>query len=742
MIEEIISHYKILEKVGEGGMGVVFKAQDTRLDRIVALKFLPPHITQDEEARARFIREAKAAAALDHPGICTVYEVDEAKDQIFIAMAYIAGENLKKKIESGKLDLEEAIDIAIQIAEGLKEAHRIGIIHRDIKPANIMLTEKGQVKITDFGLAKLESGVDLTRTATIMGTAAYMSPEQARGEKADQRSDIWSLGVVAYEMLAGRLPHGGTYEQMMYALFHEEPKPLSQIKPQITKELDKAVMKSLRKNLEDRYSDMDGFLSALKKVRDTFKRRDHQEEGSEAHIPSIAVLPFMDMSPQKDQEYFCDGMAEEIINALTHIKELRVVARTSAFAFKGKDRDVREIGGILNVDTILEGSLRKAGDRLRITAQLINVADGYHLWSERFDRKLEDVFAIQDEISLAVVDRLKVEILRGEKEKVVKRHTQDPEAHNMYLRGRYFLNKWTQEGVQKGLAYFQEAIKKDPQFTPAYLAAAETYAHMGILSLAAPKQIFPIAKEWLAKAVTVEPGSEEANFVSALIAFWFDWNWGKAEDLFGDSISHNPGNAAAHSWYAWHLAALKRFGEASEEIRQALTLDPMMPFFHASAVGIYGYSGEYERAQAEFEKAIEMDPSNGLAYFHMGGVCRIQKKPEKAIELFKKAIEFSTGLAWAEGSLGGVYGMIGERGKAEQILHRLLAQREHQYVSAICIASLYSHMKDKEKAFEWLEKAFQEQDNLIPLINILRLFETLEDEPRYQSFLKKLGFAS
>jgi len=439
MIDKTISHYNILEKIGEGGMGVVYKAEDTKLKRMVALKFLPLELTRDQEAKERFIREAQAAAALDHQNICTIYEVDEYEGQTFIAMAHIEGQSLKEKIAGGPIKIDEAMNIATQVAEGLRVAHERGIIHRDIKPANIMLTEKGQAKIMDFGLAKLELGADLTKTATIMGTVAYMSPEQARGEKVDHRTDIWSLGCVIFEMLSGRPPFKSGYDQaVLYSILHEDPQPIASLRSDIPHGIEKILHKCFQKDPRDRYKDAGSLIEELKTI-DLRELAVFPSVSPKKDQPSsVAVLPFVDMSPQKDQEYFCDGIAEELINALTHIKDLRVVARTSAFALKSKNLDVREIGKILNVNTVLEGSIRKAGNRLRITAQLINVEDGFHIWSEKFDREMEDIFAIQDEISLAIVDSLKVKLLAGEKTALQKRHTDDPEAYNLYLKGLYF----------------------------------------------------------------------------------------------------------------------------------------------------------------------------------------------------------------------------------------------------------------------------------------------------------------
>jgi serine/threonine protein kinase/Tfp pilus assembly protein PilF len=742
VIGKIISHYKVLEKIGEGGMGAVYKAEDTKLKRTIALKFLPRELMRDQEGRDRFVKEAQAAAALDHPHICTVHEIDEAEGKTFIAMAYIDGQSLKEKIEAGPLEINEAVEVTLQVAEGLKEAHDKGITHRDIKPANIMLTKKGQAKIMDFGLAKLEWEADLTKTATILGTVAYMSPEQARGEKVDIRTDIWSLGCVFYEMLTGQRPFKSDQDQAaIYAILNESPQPLTNLRKELPQELVHTVNKCLEKDPDKRYQKASEVVADLSSIRKKLKSELTEKQPAEKK-PSIAVLPFVDMSPQKDQEYFCDGIAEELINALTHIKDLRVVARTSAFAFRGEKIDVREIGKKLNVGTVLEGSIRKAGNRIRVTTQLINVEDGYHLWSEKFDREMEDIFAIQDEISLAIVDHLKIKLLAREKADIEKCPTDDPEAYNFYLKGLHFGWQPYQESLDKSLDYFRKAIDRDPTFTLAYVGIGLAYVGLSALSLRPPADVLPKAKAALRKAREIDDSLAEVQALAASLAYWYDFDWKAAETGFQKTFKLNPGFAKAHSQYAWFLLAVDRFDEAVREIKLAQELDPLLPFYYAMSVGLHRIIGKYDEAIQEFHRAIELDPDIGLAYFHLGCVYLDKGMMEEAMSTLEKSIELVTGSGWAEAKLGVIHVIQGEKEKAKQILDELIERKKNTYVESFSIACLYSHLGHTDKAFEYLDLAYEERDTLMPYLNVIPVFDLSKEvsaDPRYKKLLKKMN---
>ena len=732
--------YRIGGEIGRGGMGVVFKAEDTKLKRPVALKLLPFELLYSPEAKERFIREAQAAAALDHPNICTVYEVEEQDGQAYIAMAYIDGKSLKARIAQGPLKVDEALEIAVQVAEGLEEAHRKGIVHRDIKPANIMLTAKSQAKILDFGLARLESAGDLTRTAMVMGTVAYMSPEQAQGHKVDHRTDIWSFGCTLYEMLAGRSPFQGGHEQAVFqAIIHGDPQPITALRGDIPAGLEQILDRCLKKNPLDRYPDAGSLIEDLK----TVDLRDILTSPSLSpykNAPSIAVLPFTDMSAEKDQDYFGEGIAEELINALAHIQELRVVARTSAFAIKGMNLDIREIGRMLNVKAVLEGSIRKAGNRLRITAQLINVEDGFHLWSERFDREMVDIFAIQDEISLAIVEHLKVSLRLGEKTALKKRSTDDPEAYNLYLKGLYFYARPSPDSLNKAQNSFQAAIDKDPNFALAYAGMAGVFAGLGNLNLAPPAEMWPKAKAALQKALSLDNNLAEAHAGAAALAFFYEWDWDAAGRSFDRVLSLNPGDAMSHGQRGWFCLNRRRFDEAIREIKQALELDPLMPLYYVWSVGLHVAVGRPDEALQVFAKAMEIDPNSGLAYFHAGTAYARKGLLDEALDTFEKGKRLVVFPGWAEANLGLIYLKKGNREKAARILDEMIEGRNKINVSATNIAWLAGALGKLDLAFEFLDKAYEERDTLMAFIHIYTewLCPAISADPRFKDVLIKM----
>jgi eukaryotic-like serine/threonine-protein kinase len=735
--------YRIVAELGHGGMGVVYQAEDTRLKRPVALKFLAEDLSASAQARARFLREAQAAAAIDSPHVCTVYEAGEHEGRAFIAMAFVEGCSLKERIERGPLKLDDALTLSRQIAAGLAEAHSRKVIHRDIKPANIMLAGGRHPKITDFGLARVEGTGDTTRTGGVAGTLAYMSPEQVQGLPTDQRTDIWSFGCVLYEMLVGRAPFSPSQGPVdLYALLHSAPRPVGAFRPDTPAQLAAVIERCLQKDPRGRYPDAASLCEDLGPV-DLAATAPATVVSTGVRTPSIAVLPFVDLSPEKNQEYFGEGLAEELIHSLARIQGLRVVARTSAFALKDKGLDVREIGRILNVEAVLEGSVRAAGNRLRITAQLINVADGFHLWSERFDREAGDVFAIQDELSSAIVEHLKVTLHVGERAALQKRATDDHEAYNLYLKGLYFLARPRPDLLQSALRCFQEALARDPGFAKAQAGIATVFGMLGNLNFAPATEAWPKAKAAVEEALTLDDHQPEALALAAMAAFWYDWDWVAAETSFRRILALNPGDAFTHGNYAWFLLNRRRFEECLHEIRVAIDLDPLMPLFYAWSVALNCAAGRLDDALRDFGRATDLDPTFGLPYFHAGLAYIRKGQLAKALEVLEKGSRIVVHPGWAESAVVCIRLAQGDRAEAQRILDGMLAQRKEVNISAMSIAHSLANVGDLDGAFQWIEQAIAERDTLVAFIHIYtELFAPeLISDPRYDALLARLNLS-
>jgi eukaryotic-like serine/threonine-protein kinase len=761
MIGQTISHYKILEHLGGGGMGVVYKAQDTKLDRHVALKFLPPELTSDPEAKQRFVHEAKAASALDHNNICVVHEIGETDDgQIFIVMACYEGETLKKKIERGPLPLGDAINIAAQIARGLQAAHETGMVHRDIKPANIMVTAKGEAKILDFGVAKLAGRAILTKAGSTVGTVAYVSPEQARGEEVDQRSDIFSLGVVLYEMITGHRPFRGEHEAAItYSVMNETPDPLARYKARVPKELQRVIDKSLPKEKAERYQHVDEMLVDLRRVQleTPASRRANRKvrnvplflgagiavvalallvyylvlpkaDSPRAH--SVAVIPFVDMSPQKDQEYFCDGMTEELIDRLTKIRDLRVPARTSAFMFKGKTEDVRDIGSKLNVQTVLEGSVRKAGNSLRVTAQLINVADGYHLWSETYNRELKDVFATQGDIAVAIAERLKLTLLSDEIAELSKSQTDNPDAYALFLKGRYFRFRETGKDDLKALSYFQQSIKADSEYALAWAGLADMYF---MLDLHSDHPKYHRQSLYAAeKSLEIDSTLAEGYVAIGLIQNFYEWNWTAAEQSYKRAIELKPKEWNAHREYGLLLLRTGRINKALAELQRAVDLDPLSWIANIWLGLCLAQTDNHQLAIDQLQKARDMapDPSAYGISGVLGRMYFLEGSLEKAREEFKNA--YSSDYVW-------FLVKCGERKRALAMIDTMEKTYKVSFSRSYDLAEAYACIGEADKAFSELDTLYSLKPMGLLNITITPHYAGLRSDPRFAALLKRIG---
>lgn len=790
-------------------MGEVYLAEDLKLHRRVALKILAAALCEDRHLTARFLREAQAASALNHPNICTIHEINDEGDFPFIAMEYVEGETLAVRIKQGGLDLAQTLDIVLQIADALGEAHAHGVVHRDIKPANIILNHRGQVKILDFGLAKVisvkeeaETQTFLSEAGMVVGTAAYMSPEQARGLAVDAGTDIWSLGVVLYEMLTGKKAFSGeTTTDLLAAILTSEPEDLYKFNQDVPAELERIVLKTLRKKRDRRYQNAKDLFADLKQLKndlDLAAARKTSEplsqqvaarlsrrmsESSRApgltqeDIPpptaggtdvgarnitgeswapksvaqvrnSIAVLPFTNMSADQENEYFCDGLAEELLNALAKIENLKVAARTSAFSFKGKNANVSDIGATLGVKSVLEGSVRKSGNRLRITVQLINAADGYHLWSERYDREMKDIFDVQDEITLAVVDALKVKLLGKDKEVVLRRYIENPEAYELYLKGRYHYNKHTIEDWFKGIEYFEKAIEIEPEYAPAYAQIALSYVTLSFFGLFSAEETFPKGKAVVTRALEIDDQSAEAHSALANIHLYYDWDFAAAEREFRRAVELNPNDANTRWRLGLFLVSQDRSVKAIKEAERAVVLDPLSLVANLYAGFIYLLAEHLDGSHKQVGRMIQIEPNFHGAYWLKGGLYLLQEEYEEAVEALEKAMALG-GTPIVKSYLGCAYGLVGKRDQALAVLNELLEVREKRYMSAFNIARVYNGLGEIDNACAWLEKAVEERNGETIFLKVgtkvgrrAMWRHTLRADPRYQDILRRIGLAA
>jgi serine/threonine protein kinase/TolB-like protein/tetratricopeptide (TPR) repeat protein len=812
MIGHIVIHYRILDKIGEGGMGVVYRAEDIRLGRQVAVKFLSAHLSRDPLALERFQREARAASSLNHPHICALHDVGQHGNRPFLVMELLDGDSLRRRIGGRPLPLDVLLELGVQIADGLDAAHALGIVHRDIKAANIYVTGRGQAKIVDFGLAKLAAGrldasaetttltpgTDQTGTGQTLGTLSYMSPEQARGEELDARSDLFSFGAVLYEMATGREAFTGKTSALVFdAILRQTPPRPSAFNPEVSPELDRTIFKALEKDRDLRYQTAAEIRADLKRVRRDSDSGFHHAawasgsavtvaEPSRSHetaaepsrpsnrtaaeptgrpwwrrpwpavaalvavltaailyvrfapptaIESVAVLPFVASDTGGDTEYLSDGVTETLINGLSQLQGLRVSARSLVFRFKGASVDALQAGRDLRVAAVVTGRISIRGDRLVVQTELVNVADGAQVWGGQYNRPLSDLLVVQDEIASEILDTLRPRLSGEDRQRAVRRYTDDVRAYQLYLQGRYHWHKGTIEGYQNAIGYFQSAIRADPGYALAYAGLADSELLLGGYWV----ESIPEAKTAAERAMALDPNLAEAHVALGHIKLLLDWDWGAAASEFQKGIALDPGSALAHDQYAVYLAIVNRLPEALTETRRALELEPLSPIVNADLGLRLLDAGRTQDAIAQFRRTLEIDSNSVAVAQGLGLAYSLAGQHDDAVKALERALVLSGNSPVVLGYLGAAYARQGDRAGVARILADLQALSARAYVPATSFAVVHAALDDHDQAMAWLERAYEEHDFLLPRVGVAPWFRSLAGDGRLVDLLARLN---